>query len=418
MEWVIYKHTNKFNGKVYIGQTCQKPSVRWENGKGYEHNPHFYSAILKYGWNEGFTHEIIETGLATKEEANEREIYWIAFYNSYEEGYNLTKGGDNHDHLGMAVFQISMTDLSVVQKFPSLRQAAQSIMGDHTHIARCCNYTNISAYGYYWCYSEEYDAEWQPRQEKPLDERKGGKPIVQIDMSTHQVIAEFRSISQATRATGVAHSNISLCCSRQQVSAGGYYWALLEEYNEEWQPLENLNEMKKVSVYCVSTKTLYNSLNEAARATGAQPESIQRCCERRQCSAGGYLWCYPKDYSEDWRPKENNNIVAVVCYETGVVYDSIAEAARAYNTSSSNIGACCKGDRVEAAGMHWCYLKDYATFKPRKRKTTGKPVRCKETGEEYESATAAAKAKHCDNSTLSKACKMGTMAGGYHWEYI
>ena len=35
--WVIYKHQNKINGKVYIGQTCQSIQDRWrEKGIGYK----------------------------------------------------------------------------------------------------------------------------------------------------------------------------------------------------------------------------------------------------------------------------------------------------------------------------------------------------------------------------------------------
>ena len=46
------------NNKKYIGVTCRKPEYRWNNGKGYEPNKHFYNAILKYGW-ENIKHIII-----------------------------------------------------------------------------------------------------------------------------------------------------------------------------------------------------------------------------------------------------------------------------------------------------------------------------------------------------------------------
>lgn len=41
----IYLHRNKFNNKVYIGQTIQTPEERWKKGKGYKNNPYFDAAI-------------------------------------------------------------------------------------------------------------------------------------------------------------------------------------------------------------------------------------------------------------------------------------------------------------------------------------------------------------------------------------
>ena len=94
-EYTVYKHTNIINGKVYIGITKQKPYKRWgTNGCNYKSTPHFYAAIIKYGW-DNFSHEILFSGL-TKEEACEIEITLIKENKSQNRdfGYNITEGGD------------------------------------------------------------------------------------------------------------------------------------------------------------------------------------------------------------------------------------------------------------------------------------------------------------------------------------
>ena len=78
--YCIYKHISP-SGKVYIGQTKQKNlTKRWRNGNiyGYCEMSIFRKVINKYGW-ENIRHEIIEEGL-TKQEADLRERYWIAYY--------------------------------------------------------------------------------------------------------------------------------------------------------------------------------------------------------------------------------------------------------------------------------------------------------------------------------------------------
>ena len=95
MNGFIYKITNKLNNKVYIGQTIQKPIERF-----YQHcakkcdkyilNMVIHKAIFKYG-KDNFTFEVIEE--VPRQQLNEREEYWIKYYNSYTDGYNSTKGG-------------------------------------------------------------------------------------------------------------------------------------------------------------------------------------------------------------------------------------------------------------------------------------------------------------------------------------
>lgn len=91
--YVVYKHTNNVNGRVYIGITCQKPEKRWKDGLGYETNQYFSRAIKKYGW-ENFSHDILYSGLE-KQDAQTHEINLILFYRNSEVGcYNILSGGD------------------------------------------------------------------------------------------------------------------------------------------------------------------------------------------------------------------------------------------------------------------------------------------------------------------------------------
>ena len=93
MSYCVYKHTCP-NGKVYIGITGHEPLKRWNNGYGYIGNRHFYSAILKYGW-DNIIHEILCENI-NKEDACAKETEYIKLYKSNipEYGYNNTSGGD------------------------------------------------------------------------------------------------------------------------------------------------------------------------------------------------------------------------------------------------------------------------------------------------------------------------------------
>ena len=90
----VYCHTNKLNGKKYIGITSQEPRKRWgKDGKGY--GGYFRNAINKHGWN-GFTHVITHVGLS-KENAKKIEIKLIKENDTTnrDRGYNITLGGES-----------------------------------------------------------------------------------------------------------------------------------------------------------------------------------------------------------------------------------------------------------------------------------------------------------------------------------
>ena len=92
----IYKITNKINGKIYIGQTQQHYTTRFiqhlSHARTGESNHKLARAIRKYG-EENFFIEVIEE--IPISDLDEREIYWIAHYDSTNDknGYNILAGG-------------------------------------------------------------------------------------------------------------------------------------------------------------------------------------------------------------------------------------------------------------------------------------------------------------------------------------
>lgn len=92
----IYIIRNTINDKVYIGQTKVSLKLRFQNhlsaarrGKDYV----IGKAIRKYG-ERNFYIELLEE--CTVEELNDREQYWISYFNSTDNkfGYNISIGGN------------------------------------------------------------------------------------------------------------------------------------------------------------------------------------------------------------------------------------------------------------------------------------------------------------------------------------
>ena len=93
-KYYVYIHVCP-NEKRYVGiTTASKPEYRWgKNGEGYCQNKHFYSAILKYGW-DNIAHEVFEVD--SEEEMYRKEVELISFYHSNDPryGYNHSMGGE------------------------------------------------------------------------------------------------------------------------------------------------------------------------------------------------------------------------------------------------------------------------------------------------------------------------------------
>ena len=205
MIYTLYLHKNKINGKVYIGQTCQKPEDRWKKGAGYKTCSFFYAAIQKYGW-DNFEHIILEQGEMDAEEASQKEIQYILFYDSTnpEKGYNIQSGG-----------------FSTIS--PNALPKALAWMKEHPEfgLARAQDMLKWQKE-----HPEEALQMRRENQKKAANARK--KPVICVE--TGEI---FESASEAARKIPkTSQSKICMVCQGKRKTCGGYHWEYVEKEKE------------------------------------------------------------------------------------------------------------------------------------------------------------------------------------------
>lgn len=140
----IYKIQNKLNGKIYIGQTVKSLQKRFTQHKNNSNKEYFsqivlYKAFNKYGI-ENFEFEGIEE--VPNELLDEREKYWIEYYDSYFNGYNSTLGGRATQLCNWDVDEV--IELYIEHK--SARKVAKILNCDHTTIDNLLNSNGVYRY--------------------------------------------------------------------------------------------------------------------------------------------------------------------------------------------------------------------------------------------------------------------------------
>lgn len=122
----IYKVENKINKKVYIGQSVNIKN-RWESHKNNHNNANlkdfntkFYKALRKYGI-DNFSFEIVEE--CSKEKLDEREIYWIRYFDSFKNGYNSTIGGQIGNTIEENHPMTDLTNLQILELKKELKES-------------------------------------------------------------------------------------------------------------------------------------------------------------------------------------------------------------------------------------------------------------------------------------------------------
>ena len=291
----IYKITNQVNGKIYIGQSVHI-KTRWQQHKQEAKlnrtNNLLYNAMRKYGV-ENFIFEIIEE--CTKEQLNEREIYWIKYYNSFnsDKGYNMTPGGSEPSKINpQEIYDLWDQGLCVSDILKKLEgKIGHTTIQKYLHTYK--NYSATESHRRGGIKARKIAAENNNISQQQL-ERK----IKQYDIWGNY-INTYSSQKEAERKTGINSESIGWVLAGKRLQAGGYQWI---EGNKQAIDLTKLKSFKVkfgIIQYDLQGNEIkrYPSLIAAAQAMGCNSRNISRVCrhEKNRVAACGYKWEY--DYS-------------------------------------------------------------------------------------------------------------------------
>lgn len=289
MKGFIYIIKNTINEKVYIGQTSRTIEARWNQHKaaalrGENQGIILYNAMRKYGVENFYISELEKVDI---KKLNEREIYWIKFYNSQSpNGYNIRAGGEDSGR--KEVYKIDLITNKILECYGSAMAAAEANDIDLSLLTKVCRGEKGSCGGFKWIYSEDYLKSFN-NNEINIKSFK----INQINPTNNEVIKTWDSVKQASEELHIDSTGITHCLSGRYKTSGGFKWSYADPNFINYLPASG--RRKKVLQYNIQTKELikeWSCAREAAMVLNITSNAIAKNCRGTQKSAGGYIWKY------------------------------------------------------------------------------------------------------------------------------
>lgn len=219
--YIIYRAQSP-SGKSYIGITGKgldkrrKQHIKTANSK-LSKNLKFHRAILKYG-SDSISWEILEK-VNSFEKAKDREMFYIAQFDSLYNGYNMTAGGGgakSFKHSEEAKAKISIKSKNQVTSDEKRRKISELQKG-RVVSEKNRKIVSESIKRTHKLFPEKYEAVY----------KRTRRPVVQLDKN-YEIIAIYDSALAAAKSLNVNPVSISQSCNFKTFKNCGYIWVFKE----------------------------------------------------------------------------------------------------------------------------------------------------------------------------------------------
>ena len=343
----IYIITKKINDKIYVGKTERTIKQRWGEHLYARTQPdkkHYklYAAMNKYGVENFSIGELEDCPTSL---LNDREIYWINRLDSYNNGYNMTLGGDGTS----SILEEQMLELW--DQGLGVTEIAQKLGCHKATVGR-----RLQSYA-------NYSTELANERGRKLTNAAKQKECYTYD-SNGNIVESFHDVSSIADKLGFRIERIRIWCKNNLVREGKLYSYRILTQKEVLDCFLHQGQCKAVEQFDLSGRHIntFPSIRAAMESTGVN--NISQAASGKLKTSGGFVWRYLDDTtnkSEERHTIRGRKKVAQYSLDDKLIkiYDSITDAAKSTNQkTSSNITQVCKGKAKTAGGYKWRYYEE------------------------------------------------------------
>lgn len=256
----IYRIYHKETDESYIGQTKKTVQSRWKEHQrealysleGIRRDFSYFHRRLIWEGFDKFDVEVLEE----TDDLDIREKYWIAYYDSYNNGYNFTTGGQNNIQRirreGDYKWKTKQQKHIPNNKWKTLNQDIDDIKRTYTITDKVKNH-------------------------------KRGKPSKMVNEYSLQgeLVNTHCSANEAARATSSDQSAICDCCNGKTNTHNERIWI----YKEDKEKIKQL-----FTPVIRGDGKIFENTFEAALSVKGTPQGIIKCCLGLRKKHKGRLW--------------------------------------------------------------------------------------------------------------------------------